>query len=325
MSNKAAAITKFNYSNINMTDMSDRKNLVTRLRENMRSRQEYRRTDEYRNIRIANLCFFFCIIFEVAGIFTMPFFGTLGAQMAIYFMTFIFAFFMARKNKNTLKIPYKGTNIQDIIVTVAMTVCGISVAMLLNALAGLMSKAGAESTDDITKYPVILAVLCFAVVPAIVEEYVFRGVILGAFLNVKSKYTVMAGVLLSSLYFALLHFSLGSVLYGFFFGLIFALVRVATDNLINTICMHMAFNTINVLLSYVDMSHVPGVAIVTTMIALAIGFVIIAIIFFREKRIYEKCSYSGKMKDRKPWKLITKEGYVTMGICLAVMGMLLMM
>ena len=40
-------------------------------------------------------------------------------------------------------------------------------------------------------------------------------------------------------------------------------------------------------------------------------------------RIEEKLK--GGLKDNKTWKMITKEGYVTMGVCLLVMGMLLMM
>ena len=296
---------------------------IQNLSDRMRERKEYKRTDEYRSIRIANLCFFFCIIFEVAGIFTMPFFGTLGAQMAIYFMTFLFAFFMAMKNKENLKVPVEKPILKTLTVSTLMVVSGIPVAMLLNVLAGVLSQAGADSTEDITTYPIYLSILCFAVVPAIVEEYVFRGVILGEFLKVKGRFGIASAVMLSSLFFALLHFSLGSVLYGFFFGCLFALVRIATGNMIYPICMHMAFNLINVILSYIDMSRIPNVVVIAVMVVLFIAFVITVVIFFREFRIEEKLK--GGLKGNKTWKMITKEGYVTMGVCLLVMGMLLMM
>ncbi|MBQ9232422.1 MAG: CPBP family intramembrane metalloprotease [Lachnospiraceae bacterium] len=296
---------------------------IQNLSDRVRERRKYKRTDEYRSIRIANLCFFFCIIFEVAGIFTMPFFGTLGAQMAIYFMTFLFAFFMAMKNKNNLKVPFKKPDIKAFMVTILMVVSGIPIAMVLNALAGVLSQAGADGTEDINKYPIYLSILCFAVVPAIVEEYVFRGVILGEFLKVKGKFGIASAVVLSSLFFALLHFSLGSVLYGFFFGCLFALVRIATGNMIYPFCMHMAFNLVNVILSYIDMSHIPNIAVIVEMIALFIIFIITTVVFFREYRIDDKVK--GGLKGNKTWKMITKEGYVTMGVCLLVMGMLLMM
>ena len=88
-----------------------------------------------------------------------------------------------------------------------MVASGRPVAMVLNALAGVLSQAGADSSEDITKYPIFLSILCFAVVPAIVEEYVFRGVILGEFLDVKKRFGIASAVMLSSLFFALLHFT----------------------------------------------------------------------------------------------------------------------
>ncbi|MBQ9608443.1 MAG: CPBP family intramembrane metalloprotease [Lachnospiraceae bacterium] len=57
------------------------------------------------------------------------------------------------------------------------------------------------STEDITNYPIYLSILCFAVVPAIVEEYVFRGVILGEFMKIKGKFGIASAVVLSSLFF----------------------------------------------------------------------------------------------------------------------------
>ena len=87
--------------------------------------------------------------------------------------------------------------------------------------------------------------------------------------------------------------------------------------------MHMAFNMINVILSYIDMSKIPNVAVIVFMVALFIAFVITVIIFFRKFRIEEKLK--GGIKGNKTWKMITKEGYVTMGVCILVMGMLLMM
>lgn len=151
----------------------------------------------------------------------------------------------------------------------------------------------------------------------------FRGVILGEFLKVRGRFGIASALMLSSLFFALLHFSLGSVLYGFFFGCLFALVRISTGNIIYPICMHMAFNMINVILSYIDMSRISNVVVIVFMVALSIAFVITVVIFFRKFRIEEKLKDG--LKGNRTWKMITKEGYVTMGVCLLVMGMLLMM
>ncbi|MBQ9199046.1 MAG: CPBP family intramembrane metalloprotease [Lachnospiraceae bacterium] len=275
--------------------------------------------DDYRIIRIANQSFLFCIIFELVGIMTIMFFGTVGAEMAIYFMTFLFSLFLYLKHKNDFIVPLKKINGKTLLHTALITVCGVPIAMLLNMFAGLLSNAGADTAEDINIYPLFVAIAAFAIVPAVVEEFVFRGVILGAY----NKVDMRAGIIISSLFFALLHFSLGSVMYGFFFGLLFAAIRLATDNMLYTVIMHCLFNTINILLSYMNIGTVQVLIALTVIIMALIGFIILVISFFKDNPIDIRKNHS---EDKyKPYRMITKEGYISIGICLTIMFFLLML
>ena len=274
---------------------------------------------DYKAVKMANITFLFCIIFEVVGIMTILFFGMVGAQMSIYFMTFMFSFFLWRKHKGEIEIKLKKVEPVKLAQLSAITVCGIPIALFLNYFAGILSSAGADSAEDVNTYPLILSLVVFAVVPAVVEEFVFRGVILGAY----SKVDVKAGIVISSLFFALLHFSFGSVMYGFFFGLLFAVIRLSTGNLVYTIIMHCLFNTINVLMSYMRLDEIPAVVVFIVFAVALFGFITLVMYFFSRNTIDTHMSRSeGKYK---PWKLITKEGYITLAVCVTVMGMLLMM
>ena len=108
---------------------------------------------------------------------TVPFFGVLGGQMAIYFLTFLFGLFLSLKNKSELSVPLEVPKPKLTLLVSVITICGIPIAMLLNALAGVFTTAGADDASDVNKYPLWVAVICFAVVPAIVEEFIFRGII----------------------------------------------------------------------------------------------------------------------------------------------------
>lgn len=274
---------------------------------------------DYKAVKMANITFLFCIIFEVVGIMTILFFGMVGAQMSIYFMTFMFSLFLWRKHKGEIEIKLKKVEPVKLAQLSAITVCGIPIALFLNYFAGILSSAGADSAEDVNTYPLILSLVVFAVVPAVVEEFVFRGVILGAY----SKVDVKAGIVISSLFFALLHFSFGSVMYGFFFGLLFAVIRLSTGNLVYTIIMHCLFNTINVLMSYMRLDEIPAVVVFIVFAVALFGFITLVMYFFSRNTIDTHMSRSeGKYK---PWKLITKEGYITLAVCVTVMGMLLMM
>lgn len=83
-------------------------------------------------------------------------------------------------------------------------------------------------------------------VQGLAEEITFRGLLQGAYMRESVAYSI----LLSSIYFAIIHMNISAVLYAFFCGCIFALIRIATNNLIYPMIMHSTFNIINVCLYY---------------------------------------------------------------------------
>ena len=265
-----------------------------------------------RYIRIADKTFLACIVLELAGMFTMFLWGTLGAQMAIYAMTFAMAWLVARKNKN-IHIPIGKMEPKQTVLCLGITICGIPIAMLLNAFASVLSSSQSSGMEDTTVYPFWLSLICLAIVPAVIEEYIFRGVILGAYLKMET----MAAVLISSLFFGLLHLSLGSVMYGFFFGCVFALIRVITGNIAYTMLMHVTFNSLNVLLEYVNIGAVPIWVVLAVMLVCIVGFVALM------KKLLHETSIHVEKKRHKIRHLMTREGYVAVGICVVIMGMLL--
>lgn len=306
---------------LNQTKEVKRYNKITANTGKRKSRKLKDNPSEYKLIKMANSTFLFCIIFEVVGIMTIMFFGTVGAQMSIYFMTFLFSLFLYLKHKDDFRITVslKKMSSKKMVYFTALTICGIPVAMVLNALADFLAGTGIESTNEVTAFPVIPALIIYALIPAIVEEFVFRGIILGIY----EKVDVRAGILISSLFFALLHFSPGSVLYGFLFGVIFALVRVRTGNLLYTICMHCAFNGVNVLMSYVDMVSVPKAVMMAASVIMIVVFIISQIIMLRG--ILQDGVNLPSMTNKSKYvvyRLITKEGYVTMMVCVTITGLL---
>lgn len=276
---------------------------------------------DYRLVKMANVTFLFCIIFEVVGIMTIMFFGTVGAQMSIYFMTFLFSLFLYKKHKSDFDIPIsvKKMSIKKTIYLTALTICGIPVAMILNALGNILTGTAADSSGEVNVFPIIPALIIYALIPAIVEEFVFRGVILGLY----SKVDMGAGILISSLFFALLHFSPGSVLYGFLFGVIFAVVRIDTDNLLYTMVMHAVFNGVNVIMTYVDLDSLSIQWCVICIVAMMTIFILLLIelwkVFLQDAVNLPSMTNGSKYAVSR---LITKEGYVTITVCVTVMFML---
>ncbi len=84
----------------------------------------------------------------------------------------------------------------------------------------------------------ILAPLLFAILPAVIEGFFFRGV---AALEYERRGAVRA-VLMSALLYAAVHFDLSNFLVHLFVGVLLMLVLYATDSLLATVILHALFN-----------------------------------------------------------------------------------
>ena len=88
-----------------------------------------------------------------------------------------------------------------------------------------------------------ICVLAMCIMPAVVEELVFRGTILKSLLdNRKKGSSDIAPILISSLLFALFHLNPAQLVYQFILGLVCALIYLKTRNLGYAILAHFINN-----------------------------------------------------------------------------------
>jgi membrane protease YdiL (CAAX protease family) len=84
--------------------------------------------------------------------------------------------------------------------------------------------------------------LALCLVPAICEEFVFRGILLYEY----SGYGKFCAITLSSLAFAMLHFDINGFLSYFFCGIVLSSAYYITQNLFITILLHLANNLFSI-------------------------------------------------------------------------------
>lgn len=122
------------------------------------------------------------------------------------------------------------------------------VISLINAISLIFSKNEIASTiNGITEnFPLIFAVLTVGLLPAILEESVYRGVLYNEYRKSNPKIAIF----LSALLFGLLHQNLNQFSYAFALGLVFALVIEATDSIVSTMILHFFINSTSVVLNY---------------------------------------------------------------------------
>lgn len=144
-------------------------------------------------------------------------------------------------------ISYKELGVRPFGATSVLLVICASVFMFSSAvLLGLGSKIETEPfSANITQMPVsgiIYTAVLYCLLPAIVEEITFRSVIYGEY----RKFGVAEAVLLSSVLFAFMHFSLNGFFTYFLCGAVLALVYEVTRSVFASMTVHFIYNVLSV-------------------------------------------------------------------------------
>lgn len=113
---------------------------------------------------------------------------------------------------------------------------GTAINFLTDAIFGTSSSAGA--TEMITGSPLYLTVIFAIVLGPIVEEIMFRGILLPRLLPFGEGFAILTSALL----FGLFHGNFSQFFYAFAIGLIFGLVICRTGKLRYTVILHVLLN-----------------------------------------------------------------------------------
>ncbi len=196
----------------------------------------------------------------------------------------LFIWYYKRINKNDIfakasKPTYKYFGICIII--------GISSLFLLSGVLNyfqlLVDKLGFTSASlkydlDSTKN-YLISLISLAIIPAICEELIFRGILVNA---LKQKSEIFA-IILSSVMFSIFHFSPAQLLYPIFFGMILSILYLRTKNIIFPIILHFINNALSLSIQYFSSSSEvfthSAFMLIYAFITFAIWFVIMCYLF----------------------------------------------
>ncbi len=113
----------------------------------------------------------------------------------------------------------------------------IFTSVLFFAAGGGKSSIYSSGSDFGSEAPLYYAV-CFALVPAFCEELLFRGIVMSEY----QHSSVFTAVMLSSLFFAMLHFDAAGLPFYFVSGLVLAMCAYAANSIIASFAVHLLYN-----------------------------------------------------------------------------------
>lgn len=136
-------------------------------------------------------------------------------------------------------IRFKKLKISRILLLMVLGELLLPLVVFINSLTMLFTKnVMADGMRGLADMPLVAGLLMSAVLPAFLEETIYRGV----FYNEYRKTGLWRGILLSSLLFALMHLNLNQFCYAFVMALIFGVVLEVTDSILSVMILHFWIN-----------------------------------------------------------------------------------
>lgn len=147
--------------------------------------------------------------------------------------------------------------------------------IFVNFLSKLGLKVSVPTLPSNTPFNVFAVVLSVCVLPAVFEEFLFRGVILSGL----KKTGVVFATLISGGLFSLFHMSPSQTVYQFVVGALYSLIIIYGGNLLYTVVIHFINNLYIVLnFYYFNITLIGAPKIIITilgLVALVVGFIVL--------------------------------------------------
>lgn len=214
--------------------------------------------------------------------------------------------FGIEKGKNALSFgpPKKESFLSLILMGVGFFyTANVLTVILQSNLSFLGELKGGEITLPTGVAGVLMSVLAVAVAPALLEEFVFRGAILGGLL----KYGKGFAIFTSALLFGLMHGNLVQIPFAFMAGLIIGFVVVETGSFWSGVLIHFINNLMSIgldyLKNYLGESIANGVYMFLLVILIAIGLVGFFAYTIKNKNAFtfEKTEHFSATSERIKW------------------------
>lgn len=139
---------------------------------------------------------------------------------------------------------------------ICVVLCGVALCLVANIAAtligGALFRAG-TAEPDITMFAgaglitLLVNLVVFAIIPAVMEESLLRGVVLQTLRPIGR----FAAVCISALLFGLMHGNLAQAPYALLMGLILGAIFVHTDSLRLTIAIHAIANSLSLITTFI--------------------------------------------------------------------------
>lgn len=188
------------------------------------------------------ICFY---LFGKGLVTALPVSIRLISSEIVYLIPVLLCLLIGRDSIGKL-IPHRAPRISTLLMTILFVLLLEPLMTCLNVITMLFSTNYVlEIQSDLSIISVPLQLICIAVVPAVLEEFMFRGVFAGYY----REKGILTAALLSGLVFGLFHLNFNQFGYAFALGVAFALLLEGTGSIFYGMFAHFLINGFSVIIT----------------------------------------------------------------------------
>ena len=207
-----------------------------------------------KEIKSANKFIFWLLVYEVSLKIIFEFIklnirSMFLSQMIFIFMPVVF-YFLITKEKIFDVIKIKKISKKNICILILLAFLIQPVMNFFVVLGELFSRDPSRMQNILNMIlgnNLFLAIFSFALIPAVLEEIIFRGIF---FFGYRKTNPITKAIFINSLAFAALHINFQQFFYAFVMGWIFCLIDFSLDSILPSVILHFIFNATQVSKTY---------------------------------------------------------------------------
>ncbi len=264
------------------------------------------------------------------GVFALiedPIFGCL-LQIILSVVMFVPMFLAAvplAGGKPSSVIAFKRPKTENLLPIIAMGIGACQIGEVLATLFdSVLSDVGVSPNMPEMEFGtsfsgVLLAFLSIAVVPALVEEFALRGVVLGLL----KPYGQGFAIIVSAVIFGLMHGNLVQIPFALVVGLALGFITVKSGSVWTAVLVHFINNAISVGFSYLQMSVGDNVANLVYA-CLSLGFLLLGVLgtvtaAIRDKNLFVLEKSEKALTEKDKHKTFWASPFIIVALCMTVL------
>ena len=247
-------------------------------------------------------------------------------------------YFIITKKSPLKLIRHQKMKLSVLFLVVVMAFLLIPIVTFVNSISLLfVENEVTELMTTLTSLPFVTGLFFIAILPAFVEEFVFRGVYYHTYL----QNGVWKGIFLSAFIFGLMHLNINQFSYAFILGVFLAITIEATGSIVSAMIIHFIINGNSYVLSYllnmietetpaattIDATIFPiyFITVAFLFVVAAICLVLVMLLYKKIAKISGRQAYFNALWKRQvhpPQKEHTIDAYLGLAILLCIVEML---